>query len=185
MSEPVRPLIRPATVYDAEAIARVHVESWRTTYTGLLPQSYMDQLTIERRVAYWTSSLQREGNQRGTFVACDECSNVVGFVGCGPIRKEVSTFDGEIYVIYLLESAQGLGYGRALVLAAAAHLIALGLESLLLWVLQDNPKARGFYAALGGVDLGMVRTEDVHGMPINEMAYGWFSLRNLLSRLER
>lgn len=185
MSEPVRPVIRPATIADAEAIARVHVESWRTTYTGKLPQSYIDQLTVERRTAYWTASLQREGSQRGTFVACDEWGQVVGFVGCGPLRGEIGAYDGEIYVIYLLESAQGLGYGRALVSEAATHLTALGFESMLLWVLQDNPNARGFYARLGGIDLGIVRTEEVHGVSVNEMAYGWLSLRNLLLWLER
>lgn len=185
MSEPVRPVIRPATITDAELIARVHVESWRTTYTGLLPQSYIDQLTLERRTAYWTASLQREGSLRGTFIACDEWGNVVGFVGCGPIRGQIGAFDGEIYVIYLLESAQRLGYGRALLSAAATHLTALGLESMMLWVLQDNPNARGFYAAMGGIDLDMVRTEEVHGVRVNEMAYGWPSLRKLLSWLER
>lgn len=185
MSEPVRPLIRPATVADAEALARVHVESWRTTYTGKLPQSYIDQLTVARRTAFWTSNLQREGNQRGTFVACDEWTNVIGFVGCGPIRGKLGKFDGEIYVIYLLESAHGLGYGRALFSAAATHLTALGLESMMLWVLGDNDHARGFYTAMRGLDLGVERVEDLQGVGVREVAYGWPSLRNLLLWLER
>jgi len=184
MSEPVRSLIRPASVADAEAIARVHVESWQTTYAGKLPQSYIDQLTVERRTAYWTSSLQREGSLRGTFLACDEWGQVVGFVGCGPIRGTVGGYDGEIYVIYLLESAQRLGYGRALLSAAAIHLTALGLESMMLWVLGDNHNARSFYSALHGIDLGLARTEEVHGLTVSESAYGWPSLRNLLGWLE-
>jgi len=178
-------VIRPASVADAGAIARVHVESWQTTYAGKLPQSYIDQLTVERRTAYWTSSLQREGNVRGTFVACDEWGNVVGFIGCGPIRAAIGSYDGEIYVVYILESTQRLGYGRALLSAAATHLTALGLESMMLWVLRENDNARGFYAAMGGLDLGAERTEVLHGLTVSESAYGWPSLRNLLGWLER
>ncbi len=185
MSEPVRPLIRPASVADAEAIARVHVESWKTTYAGKLPQTYIDQLTVERRTAYWTASLQREGSLRGTFLACDEWGNVVGFVGCGSIRRAVGAYDGEIYVLYVLESAQRLGYGRALVSAAATHLTALGLESMMLWVLWENDNARHFYGAMGGQDFGLSRTEELHGLTVEEVAYGWPSLRNLLLWLER
>lgn len=166
-------------------MARVHVLSWQTTYSGLIPQSYIDQLTVERRTAFWTADLQREGANRGTFVACDAAGEVVGLAGCGPIRKSLGEYDGELYVIYLLQSAQGQGVGRGLFHAVATHLTALGLESMMLWVLKNNPTARGFYAAMGGLDLGVEQVHDVHGQQVSEVAYGWPSLKHLLERLER
>jgi hypothetical protein len=38
---------REAIIADVAAIARVHVESWRTTYRGLLPDDYLGHLTYE------------------------------------------------------------------------------------------------------------------------------------------
>ena len=35
-------IIRPDDVSDAVAIARVHVDSWRTTYAGIVPDDYLD-----------------------------------------------------------------------------------------------------------------------------------------------
>ncbi len=166
-------------------MARVHVDSWQTTYSGLIPQSYIDQLTVERRTAFWTAELQREGAHRGTFVACNSAGEVIGLVECGPIRKALGQYDGELYVIYLLQSAQGQGVGRGLFHAVATHLTALGLESMMLWVLKNNPSARGFYAAMGGLDLGVEQVHDVHGQQVSEVAYGWSSLKRLLERLER
>jgi hypothetical protein len=41
--------IREATIADVAAIAKVHAESWRTTYKGLLPDDYLANLTYEQR----------------------------------------------------------------------------------------------------------------------------------------
>jgi len=41
--------IREATVEDAEAIAKVHVNSWQAAYQGILPDGYLAKLTVEPR----------------------------------------------------------------------------------------------------------------------------------------
>jgi GNAT superfamily N-acetyltransferase len=184
MPEPVRPVIRAATVADAEAIGRVHVASWQTTYGGKLPQAYIDQLTVERRTAYWTAVLQRETSTGGTFVACDSDGQVVGFASCGAIRRALPPYDSEIYVIYLLESAQGHGLGRGLMSACLHYLAGLGFGAMMLWVLSDNPKARAFYAAMGGIDLDYERSEEVLGQTVYERAYGWPHIREAIAALE-
>jgi hypothetical protein len=45
--------IREATMADVAAIASVHVESWRTTYKGLLPDDYLANLTYAQREPRW------------------------------------------------------------------------------------------------------------------------------------
>jgi hypothetical protein len=37
--------LRPATVADAAAISHIHVESWRTTYRGVVPDAFLDALS--------------------------------------------------------------------------------------------------------------------------------------------
>jgi hypothetical protein len=41
-------IIREAELYDAAAIAIVHVDSWRSTYRGIIPEDYLfDRLTTK------------------------------------------------------------------------------------------------------------------------------------------
>lgn len=48
---------RDAVVEDAPGIARVHVESWRAAYAGLMPQAVLDDLSVgasaERAVGFY------------------------------------------------------------------------------------------------------------------------------------
>jgi hypothetical protein len=51
-------------------------------------------------------------------------------------------------------------------------LAAKGAESLVIWVLRDNHRARGFYEAMGGVVAGE-RSERVGGWSVPSVAYRW------------
>ena len=53
-----RVVIRPARVKDALAIARVHIESWRATYPGIVPQHYIDSLNVEVFTERWRDRLE-------------------------------------------------------------------------------------------------------------------------------
>lgn len=46
--------IRKATLQDAEAIARVHVDSWKTTYKGIIPDNVLNNLSYTQRTEQWT-----------------------------------------------------------------------------------------------------------------------------------
>lgn len=45
----MRYTVRNAVREEATQIAKIHVDSWQVAYKGLMPQSYIDQFTIERR----------------------------------------------------------------------------------------------------------------------------------------
>jgi ribosomal protein S18 acetylase RimI-like enzyme len=169
--------IREATHTDIPAIARVRIESWRTTYKGIVSQAVLDGLS------------QEEAEQRvqkhftaGSFyyVVEDECGETVGFVTGGPEKDGDPIYRGEIYALYLLASHQGRGWGRRLVTQAVERLRSDGYTSLLIWVLTDNHPARRFYEALGGQ---YVRTQPLQIGPdaLTEVAYGWDETRPLLT----
>lgn len=164
-------IIREARSQDSAAIARVHVESWRTTYTGVVPQSYLDQLSVERRADYWQDVIANSERQSVIFVAEDDQGQIIGFAIGGPEREGDPTYSAEIYAIYLFRDAQRGGIGRRLVAAVCEDLKQRGHGSLLIWVLADNP-SRGFYEALGGQ---FVREKDIEigGATLREVAYGW------------
>src|SRR5260370_35589898 len=78
--------IRRATKADAVAIGRVHVETWQSTYAGLLPDKTLGQRSDVRQSAWWSRALADPKEARGVFVADDEEMGVGGFGSCGPGR---------------------------------------------------------------------------------------------------
>lgn len=178
MSKPAvaAPQIRPATLADVEGIARVHVDSWRTTYAGILPADFLANLSYVAREEMWRRSLTAYSDRNHILVAEDE-NRIVGFADCGRERSGRPDYASEIYAIYLLESHQGQGLGRALFFAAVDYLCQLGYESLLLWGAERNP-ACGFYEAMGGVQIGE-KEEQIGETTIREVAYGWQGLSSL------
>jgi ribosomal protein S18 acetylase RimI-like enzyme len=174
--------VRPAQIRDAPAIAKVHVDTWRTTYHGIVTDEYLSSMSYERRQRMWETALQDPKTQ-SVFVAEEDQGNVVGFAACGPAREMRETFDGELYAIYVFHNAQGKGAGRRLALSVARDLKARSFDSMLVWVLEQNPFKR-FYERLGGE---LVATKDaaVGGRDLKELGFGWRNLDSLIVDLER
>jgi GNAT superfamily N-acetyltransferase len=170
-------LIRRARPADAAGIGRVYVESWRTTYPGLIPDRYLIGLSEAASTARWHEQLTRGPGDDGVFVAVDRPRGIVGFTTCGVQRSRLAGYGGEVYTLYLLDEAQGRGLGRRLMAAAAGALLAQGFPSGLVWVLRDNP-ARWFYERLGGERLAEQTICLGHEL-LPEVAYGWRDLSEL------
>lgn len=167
--------IREAGPEDAEAIARVHLASWKTTYPGIIPQAHIDGLRVEDGIARWRERLVEGGPL--TLVAEDE-AGVFGFASGGAIVHFVDGFDGELGAIYLLASHQGRGAGAQLVREMARRLRDQGFRSMAVWVLRDNP-ACGFYARMGGVRVAE-QTIEIGGAALPEVAFGWRQIETLI-----
>ena len=169
--------IRDARAEDADAIARVHVESSRTTYAEIVPAEYLAKLSVNDRADHWRGVLSDAAAPEFAFVADDPATGVVGFASGGPERTGELGFSGELWCIYLLQQAQRAGLGRRLVSAVAGRLAELGNASMMVWVLADNPSRR-FYEALGGTFVAD-KVIEVGGKALVEVAYGWGDLRAL------
>jgi GNAT superfamily N-acetyltransferase len=163
--------IREACSADAPAIARVHVDSWRTTYRGIVPDDYLAKLSCERRTSICMQILSDPNCREFHFVAEGECGQIVGIASGGPERTGDPDYVGELYGIYLLVEHQRKGIGRQLVRAVVDRLAQAGLRSMLVWVLTDNA-SRGFYEALGGQLLRYGQIE-IGGVVFEKVAYGW------------
>ena len=165
--------IREAVLADAAGIARVHVESWRTTYPGIMPQEHLDALSVAERRQKWQSILSPgSADTTYTFVAETEDNEIVGFTEGGGDRSSGPSSQAEIYVIYFLKSQQGQGIGRRLLQTAARHLCADGYSTLFLWVSALNHPACRFYEAVGGVPVRTGQRTN-HGITYDDIGYGW------------
>lgn len=175
-------VIRDAGLSDAPAIARVHVDTWLSTYRGIVPDEHLDSLCYERTEHATRSRLSATDGDTFTLVAQTDEEEIVGFATAGPVRESEAAKTGEVYAVYVLARYQGQGIGQALMRRAAERLNAAGMQSMIIWVLKDNP-AQGFYAHLGGTPKG-TQTITIGGRELEEVAYGWDDISALLGAAE-
>lgn len=167
--------IRGATIEDAAHIARVHVASWRETYAGIVPEGVLASLSVDERAAAW---LERIVEGKFVILVAEAAGAVCGFASGGPAREGLSGFEGEIYALYVLHSAQKQGTGAALIRRVGAELSRQGFSSAGVWVLAANP-ARGFYEHLGGRFV-VEKPVTIGDAALPEIALGWPDLRTLV-----
>ncbi len=160
-------LIRAATEQDAGAIAHVHVDSWRTTYAGIVPDNYLSGLNETERVPMWREWL---GLDIHVYVA-DMASEIVGFICGGQIREPLADCDAELFAIYLLQRAQGQGIGTALFRRLAESLRADGFKSMAVWVLESNSSS-SFYKKSGALRV-QSKEIDIGGAMLSAVAFMW------------
>lgn len=92
-------MIRRARASDARGIAKVHVDSWITTYRNIVPDDYLDGLKYEDRERLWDRNLQHST----AFVAENEAGEVIGFADVGKERSgDYPAIGSEVYSIQAL-----------------------------------------------------------------------------------
>lgn len=168
------PVTRPACVEDAPAIARVHVDTWRTTYEGIVPDEHLANLNLDLCREKWVEHLSNRQSGERTYVAEDASGNVVAFVSGGVPHEPLEDCDGEIYNLYVLKPFQSMGIGRVLLAQIAQYLANKGCSSMVLWVLKENPACR-FYERLGGTPVAE-KIIEIGGKPPADVAYLWRDL---------
>ena len=163
---------------DAVAVARVHAASWKATYRGILPDTYLDGEVDLERAEYWHTALN---GQRYPIVKLARASGeVVGFIALHNDPDDQG-YDFTIEHLHLLPECQGQGLGRYLMKAAAEMVLANGAANLCLWVFEENIAAIGFYERLGGVT-------DAHGSDkfaggdAPDRRIGWHDLDGLIAQ---
>src|SRR5579859_3740520 len=171
--EMVEVLMREARCLDARGIADVHVASWRTTYRDIMPAKFLEQLAVEPRERYWASLLCSDPRFEPLhiLIVAEDNGQIVGFAAGGAERSGKYPYLGELYALYLLESHQRIGLGRRLVAQVAARMAQIDMNSMLVWVLTENP-SREFYERLQGQPIG-AQIVTIGGESYEEVGYGW------------
>jgi ribosomal protein S18 acetylase RimI-like enzyme len=124
----------------------VHARSWQSAYEHVFGAERLAGIDVARRRAGWERALANP--ERDVFVA-EEDGVVVAFVGSFASRDPDAA--GELGEIYALPEAWGKGVGHALMQACLAALRERDYADAILWVLEDNPRARRFYEIAGWI----------------------------------
>ena len=150
--------IRFATTDDVAELARVHVQAWRETYPGILPEAEIAMRDEAYRQKQWTSQLKAGGTRIAVAPG-------YGFAQMGPQRaKDLATaYPDELYALYVLDVAKGTGLGlRLLKTVCESHVFtALALEG--------NERALAFYRKTGANQIGRIPEA---GFP-DDIVLGW------------
>ena len=120
--------------------AYVHWKSWQEAYAGIIDQTYLDSLTLDKceQIAYrWTDNI---------LIAKDGDS-VVGFVGYGKYRNDELENSGEVFALYILSQYYGKRVGYRLMQAALSKLA--DYPKIAVRVLKENIRAIRFYERCG------------------------------------
>lgn len=162
--------VRPVVVADIPAVARLHVAVWQAAYRGLLPDAFLDAISVERREAMWRRTV--EALDSPALVA-EYAGSIAGFLLGGPARDEdvAQKLTGEIYAIYVAPACWNTGAGAQLMRKGLAILYEQGYQEVTLWVLRANERARHFYEHMGFQTDGGAKVDERFGVTFDEIRY--------------
>ncbi len=170
-------VIRDASAQDASAVTALHVASWRSSYRGVLPDTYLDGEAETERGAHWEKTLSGLGPKDLVLLA-EDAEGLRGFISVY-WRKEPG-FDAYLDNLHVRPGHRGSGLGRQLLAAALQRLIGQGARNLCLWAFDQNQGAVRFYERLGGrpVDRGF---DDFAGSNAPHTKIAWDDLPAFLT----
>lgn len=168
--------IRIGALKDIEGLAKVHYESWKTTYKGIFSEETFKNRTYEVVLEHWRPRLEQKAVDSQCFLAETDEGEIFAFAECGKERTGKYGIDGELYTIYMLEQYQGNGIGKELFAKVVEFLKDNGFQSLMVWVLKDNHSAKRFYVKLGGE---LIAEKLLGDTDILEEAYVWKDIQSI------
>lgn len=172
--------IRTATIQDAQGIGKVHVDSWKTTYKNIIPDSFLDKLSYEQREKLWERNINREDNY--VLVAENEIGEIVGFAVASTRETNVERYSSDLTSIYLLEEYQGKRIGKLLLKELFMYFKQKGYQSIFVEVLAEN-KTRFFYEYYGAEYVKTVQI-NIGGKVLEEYVYVWNDIDRVLENLK-
>lgn len=179
-------LVRDAVDRDAGAIAQVHVETWQVSYRGVVPDGWLDALSVPARAERWRRILAAHAGTGQCIVVAETEGGVVGFANAGPHGSVGNdeeaghpAYEAEFLCLYVLPASQRQGVGALLMRATAARLRNAGLKSASLWCFADGP-AVPFYGSLGGKIVAR-KAHVVGGKVLGVVCFAWSDLAPLVA----
>lgn len=172
-------IIRQAKLNDATGIAKVHVDSWRTTYKGIIPDDFLNNLSYEQRTELWKRNIAKEDNY--VVVAENNKGQIVGFADAWKRETNLVENTSDLTSIYLLEEYQGEGIGKKLLKELFANFKQLGYRKIFVEVLEEN-RTRYFYEYYGAKLVKKVQIK-IGGKILNELIYEWDNIDDVLEKL--
>jgi GNAT superfamily N-acetyltransferase len=163
--------LRQAQFSDYRDIAKLHAESWKRNYRGILSDNYLDNEADNDRLNTWLHRLSEpEKNQIITVAIFNK--DIVGF--CCTILNDDLLFGSLIDNLHVSTIMQKTGIGKMLIKDVVNVIIEKALSrKMYLWVYEANSNARRAYEHLGGVDFETLIKTGNDGTNVRTCRYIW------------
>lgn len=177
-------VLRLASAADADAIAALHVASWRATYRGILNNDYLDGEIAEERRRVWAERLGDRPGERPIVVGAFQAEVLVGFSCLMP--RFHPNFGALLDNLHIDSARQREGIGKRLFAAVIENMTPENRRAPLhLLVFARNEAACQIYDRLGGVPAERRREPEPDGSLVDVVRYQWPNAGSLLARLVR
>lgn len=135
--------IKPAVQAQIDEMSEVVTSTWKAAYKELISAEDMSVFAdVERRKERF-----HEAFEKRTVIFCIICDGKI----CGVISADRTKYDGVCMIVqlYILPEYQGKGFGRKLLCHLLRFMRKSGYKEAILWVLENNKSAIGFYEKIG------------------------------------
>lgn len=133
----MRYTVRDALKKEAAQIAKIHVDSWQVAYKGLMPKSYIEQFTIERRERMWARVMTE---QLAQLIVVERQGEIVGFLSYELPNHTSEDKTALVTCCYVtpLHYDYGQGAGSALLDELETRLLSTSVMQISLKALDTN-----------------------------------------------
>jgi GNAT superfamily N-acetyltransferase len=170
--------IRAAGLADAVAIAKLHTDSWRSAYRGILRDDFLEGPLPENRRMLWHERLS-DPERAAQLVLVDDQGGVIRGFACAFLDADPE-WGCLLDNLHVVPDLKGRGLGRQMMTAVAQQIwLSNPASRLHLWAYEQNLSARRFYERLGGVMNERHAELALDGTYVNAVRYGWSDLSSL------
>ena len=132
-------------IEDAFRVADIHTRAWQVAYKGILDQKLLDTIDVMEREVMWRDKLIP--NEDRTNLVLEVEAEIKGWSAFG--RSVDDSKAQELIGIYVDPIYFREGVGTELWRTTSEHMLGQNPKKLVLWVLEKNKQARGFYEKMG------------------------------------
>lgn len=150
--------LRTATRTDAKAIGELNAAAWQVAYSGIVPERVLEERrSREEDPAHWWRTLSSPGRVNAIASSDGDVAGYSSWAPCGPSDGDPAKC-AELLGLYVHPERWRCGIGKRLFLDVARAARSSGRAEMVIWVLEENVRARRFYEAIGCVIERATRT---------------------------
>lgn len=141
--------IRKVKVGDANTLAFIQTESWKSAFNRILSKEDLDKYTDVNRAITLYSKLLNDNIGNGFILTINENPHCIAY--WDKTRDDEMEGNAEIICIHSLCDNWGKGYGTEMMNHILSDIKNSGFSKVMLWVFKENHRARKFYEKHGFV----------------------------------
>ncbi|MGG5461130.1 GNAT family N-acetyltransferase [Clostridium sp. B9] len=141
--------LRKVKVGDEKVLAYIQTESWKAAFGEILSREEIEKFSDVKKAEEMYSMLLKEDIGNGYILSVGGKPHCIAY--WNDAREENMKGYAELICIHSLAENWGVGYGSIMMEYILEEVRRAGFKDLILWVFEENSRARKFYEKYGFV----------------------------------